>query len=409
MSQPSKITFRDAITHALPNDAKRVHILALGEMHNVKNHHALLREALSDLIKQHNLGTIGFEAPYYFNLFFNRYAKICSEHPLDSEIVKKERDYLRDLIVYDCDDKNTAARAEAAKWITDAIEKGLRVVAFDTRDFIHKNKLGWLIEPLKEEAQQGGISLEALQEEIRYNRTEREAVLKRAVSYQKNAHAELFKTRPELEAGFEKAIFTLWASNEAENVIEADHDNTLFTTTERLIEEGKKRGICHDALSAGLLRASAVPAKNIITISGAAHLWGDDDRKSVNGTFHHHLAAIRWNNHPKPFVTPLIVVNRESRGLISQEWKKSTIESPNKLIINTGIPAMLDVESNEMVMPRLPKQSIWQQMADVPKYVPFDFRYQREFANPALVPQIHKAMESIAQAWSANKAQSPIR
>jgi hypothetical protein len=398
---------------ALPK-GKGGHVLALGEAHTDHRHITYLHQHMDALVHAHGLGTIGVEMPAFMNVLFWAYQDGTLEKQCGSKAAA--RTYFCQLMSGWCDKEHQYNTQEKADLLMQAMDSGVRVVAFDSRDMFAKAKKDYPLRSMYEEEEEiDGVAISyPMQRE--QEPLVRQQLIQHLGKRRMPAHLLVHE------------IYTL--------LRDCSDYSWRLDHMEDLIQRGRKKDIGSDAISAALFSAAQDTTKNALTISGIDHIAtaGGDDRlrsERIHGTFPHH---IRWIGDSDAFAQPLQVTravlagvaeakmaekdyraairyhyqsynldaptlaSRFVAGRASSTYTRSRFEEPDQLV-NFETDAVTD----------LPQPSVAQA-------APIAVRFMKPWAlmdgdltlsrmNPLLVPEIKRAYDAVRADWNPELVQ----
>ena len=286
-------SLRRFLRTALPMHGDTSHVLALGEYHDEVEHIEYLREKLPYLKNRHRLGVIGIEGHMILNVFFQAY-----QEGLLGNNRTEIRAYLAAVMDGFCSDPAIQNRYAFIDLAMDAMDAGIKVVAFDSRvplDYEENTFTHWAEQfkqrALEFSAQRGIASGQTFQNAMRTD-----------AELRKQFFAEQMPSRGE-------HIF--WAIHEAQAWMQA-HPSLASTISCMRQLQGVYNSAYHNAnpdfTSALIFRACCPRNQNAITISGIAHIArATNNAVLLDGHFADHLGRIALPDSPAPGVTASII------------------------------------------------------------------------------------------------------
>jgi len=361
-------TVQEFFAAALPGK-KGNHALVVGELHLYKEHLEYFTAQLPALIKNNNLGTLGVEYPPFMNVFLWAYQDGTLTKELGSQDAAKN--YLRTAFLAASDpDYRETTLAEANLMIA-ALDKGIRVVAYDSRD---------TLEGLKERSQEKLDSLKDSGMRASSTFLDREEMLQ-------NADGMIRKN-----ASYAARVKAL----------------------ETIIVAGQYNGIAEDTLSATLLHAGAAPGKNTIAIIGYDHINGVYEELSESqGTFADTLTKLT----PKAMTVTKAVVAGVGMATAIVDYQKGVLANiAEKKRANTFVDAIADSKLPTLLV-NFETGKISEMPKPDPKLHPLASLEQRlmadpkdpetwQLVNPLVNTEIAGAAAQAAQTWPKPESRS---
>lgn len=270
---PSLKTF---MNEALPASGSGSHILAVGERHSQTQNTAFIQQHLGELKAEHDVAVIGQETPLEMNVLHWAY----QDGRLSSVTNGDPRAYMRERYMKGFAD-NIADNADLT---IAALDKGIAVVAFDSRDVT----LGFIVTHLKDHDDLRKIDSQLASSDVT-------APMREHLQALRSTSDQLIKENSAIisQSPMARDVTTLLTQNpdyraRAESLV------AVLDAADAMRKKGTAIG--YDAVSAEIMKAHIPAGRNAITISGNAHISENyDGDNQLEGTFALHLG--RDANH----------------------------------------------------------------------------------------------------------------
>lgn len=350
-STPLAPAIQEFLNDALPNDGG-AHTLVVGENHTHPEHLTWLQH--NPINAKHRIGTIGVEHSPYMNVLFWAYQDGTLEQWFGSK--DSAQAYVSKALIGVTKPEFHAAEQARIPFILDALDNGIRVVAYDSRHLLALDR-------------------------FLCNNTLNELQSPKALLENKNL-AEDIASQYDLKSSLESVVQLLDYKPEYRERL-----NTL----ESLIKEGNKKGIGSDAISACVLDAMAAPNRNRIAIIGYGHLDGVGDKKrKVHGTFGQHLFAV---GQPAEAQRPHKVTQAIMAAVVPHnqfyDRRESLVMTPGQHFIAAGDIHLVNLDHGT-IQP-FPKLSLQHPRVKTPE----EALGSTAHVNPLLIPDIKRAADAV--------------
>lgn len=302
------------LDNAWPRNGK-VNTLALGEEHSWTDHMVWLKDHIDELIKR-DVTTIGLEMAPHLNVFLWAYQDGTLERLLGSH--DKARNYICTIFNFS---NQYQTKSELPELLLTAMDRGIAVVAYDSRYLLAQEKAKSLKNDGPETLQKAADKLSAQQgiDGHTYQQHMRETSDSEAVFQLFNRLTLAAKDLPRdtvtlsqghnlLEFHYTRlTIQKAWLLNEVDWLLQSNPAyQQKLEAIEGLVETGHKKisagSLTSDALSAVVFDAMAQHEGNRLTIGGVSHIAGMADWRGraaerVHGTFDKHLRELFVHEH----------------------------------------------------------------------------------------------------------------
>lgn len=274
---------RALLGKALPTTNGETGILALGESHAHSEHIEYIRTNLKKLKNRYRVGTIGIEDSIYLNVFFRAYAEnklpVAHEHA---------RQYIKEISRAHSNDRFHPNRDAVIDLAIDAIDQGIKVVAFDCRLSLTDQTKA--MEHWETVFSKRLETFMANHPSLWEGRTDARQALREDAALRKRFFEEQFSVQGETY---------FWMISEATSLMNQFPDYADYIANMQklllalILDNNESQLFSSDFISALFFRACAIPNQNAVTISGLSHI--ERRAKSdgvIDGKFADHLGDI---------------------------------------------------------------------------------------------------------------------
>ena len=359
--------FAKFFEQALPKDGGR-HILALGEWHRDVAQLKFLKKYLPELKEKYGVNGIGLERDAFFNVFLWAYADGTLEQQLGSQ--KNVHAYLRAVFAAFLERKYKDNAIATADITIAAMDAGMEVIAFDSRETLAATKQRWTGQ------------IDELNDYVASRAKDRSA---EAVLMDIRKHSKSFSAK---HADKEH----VWMLGEVDWLLGLKQEyQTKLNAMEQLIKIGHKEiragRLTSDGLSAALGLAQMPDVGNCVTISGSKHINGigvhDQDflpqhPEQVHGTFGHHLFAMRRAEGSRADTVTAAMIATVAVAGTANEYSMGDFEDHHARAITGHTVAHWKLNNGTFrcLWPSSQKvEKLWQPPQDHPRVVPLEEKF----------------------------------
>lgn len=389
-------TFQEFFSRALPANGTG-NTLSLGENHQASEHWQWLQQHLPELIKNHQLTTIGIESPAFFTLLFCAYKDKTLEDRLGGK--EQARNYLRAVLLSTVPANTQKSMSAQADFIMEALDSGLEVIAYDGRDSWQGWQHAWSkeIQEFRQNLQQivRNDDLSASQQTWRTNPSFLDAIAQgkpeRKIPWVIDEMDWLFRQQPH----YQKTLSAI---------------ESLISCGQEKIAVGR---LTHDALSATLFNTMAKAEGNRITVGGVMHIDGVGDKDAqAHGTFGHHLSKIGGESSGHRVTHAILagpVVQHMHKNRMAQAANQPKVRNHDLTALHLGSGTEETLRHNDGE----PLTKLFSVDTLLPREVARKFKsseraaFVRSHVNPLLMPDIKTAADALRAAMNPEEQGRP--